>query len=136
MMILGLDLGLKRIGAAIADGEMIVSLDTIDSENRDEAVAQILKICREEQVDKIVLGISKNQADGKDEAEDMVRSFAMELNKNIDIPIAYIDETLTSQEAARILKDLKIDPKSAKYKQEIDRISAKLILEQYLNNHE
>lgn len=130
MQILSLDLGLKRIGAAIFDGQIVVSLETIDSENRDEALGQILKICREEQVERIILGLSKNESG---EAEDMVRSFALELNKNIDIPIEFIDESFTSKEAERILKDLKINPRSEKYKKEIDRISAKLILEQYLN---
>lgn len=128
--ILGLDLGLRRIGVAIAEGETIVSLETIESESREDALTQILKICREEQVERIILGLSKNDSS---EAEDMVRSFALELNKNIDIPIEFVDETLTSKEAERILCDLKIDPRSEKYKKEIDRISAKLILEQYLN---
>lgn len=128
--ILGLDLGLKRIGVAIAEGETIASLEIIDSGNREDAIQKILKICREQEINKIVLGLARN---GSDENEDMVRSFALELNKNIDLPIEYVDETLTSKEAERILKDLKINPRSEKYKQEIDRISAKLILEQYLN---
>lgn len=128
--ILGLDFGLRRIGVAIAEGETVASLATIESDNRDDALAQILKICREERVERIVLGLSKNDSG---EAEDMVRSFALELNKNIDIPIEYVDETLTSKEAERILKGSKINPRSKEYKKEIDRISAKLILEQYLN---
>jgi len=128
--ILGLDLGLRRIGAAVAEGETIASLETIETENREEALGLILKICREEEINKIVLGLSKN---GSDENEDMVRSFALELNKHIDLPIEYVDETLTSKEAERILKDIKVDPRSKDYKKEIDRISAKLILEQYLN---
>ena len=121
---------MRRIGVAIAEGDTVASLPTIESDNRDEALQAILKICREEQIDKIVLGLSKNDSG---EAEDMVRSFALELNKNIDVPIVYVDETLTSKEAERILKDMKVDPKSKEYKKEVDRISAKLILEQYLN---
>lgn len=144
--ILGLDFGLRRVGVAIAEGETVASLDTIESDNREDTMTQILKICREEQVAKIILGLSKNESGEadpsrvgelrRDEAEDMVRSFALELNKNIDIPIEFVDETLTSKEAERILQDLKIDPRSKDYKKEIDRISAKLILEQYLNNYE
>lgn len=128
--ILGLDLGLARIGVAIADGDIVASMETIETGNREEALNQILKICREQEITKIVLGLSKN---GSAENEDMVRSFALELNKLIDLPIEFVDETLTSKEAERILKDLKVDPRSKKYKQEIDRISAKLILEQHLN---
>jgi len=127
--ILGLDLGLRRIGVALSDGRVVASQETIVSENRDEAIQKILKICREENIEKIVLGLSQSA-----ENEDMVRSFALELNKNIDMPIEFVDETLTSKEAERILAARNIDPRSENYKQEIDRISAKLILEQYLNN--
>ena len=131
MKILGLDLGLRRIGVALSDGSTVASQDTIEYWSRDEAIQKILKIAREEQVEKIILGLSKNSSG---EAEDMVRSFALEINKLIPVPIEFVDETLTSKEAERVLADLKIDPRSDKYKKEIDRISAKLILEQYLNN--
>jgi len=127
--LLGLDLGLRRIGVALSDGEIVASQDTIRYYNRDEAIGKILGICRAEGVEKIILGLSKNKSS---EAEDMVRSFALEINKLMPVPIEFVDETLTSKEAERVLKGLKIDIFSEKYKQEIDRISAKLILEQYL----
>lgn len=127
--LIGLDLGLRRIGVALSDGQTVASQDTIKYWNRDEAIQNILKICREEQVEKIILGLPKSLSG---ESEDIVRSFALELNKLIPLPIEFVDETLTSKEAERILADLKIDIRSEKYKQEIDRISAKLILEQYL----
>lgn len=127
--LLGLDLGLRRIGVALSDGEVVASQDTIRYYNRDEAIGKILEICRVEGIEKIILGLSKNKSS---EAEDMVRSFALEINKLMPVPIEFVDETLTSKEAERVLKGLKIDIFSEKYKQEIDRISAKLILEQYL----
>jgi putative Holliday junction resolvase len=130
MRILSLDLGLRRIGVALSDGEVVASQDTIVYWSRDEAIQRILKICREEAIEKIILGLPKSQSG---QGEDVVRSFALELNKLIPVPIEFVDETLTSKEAERTLSDLKIDPRSEKYKCEIDRISAKLILEQYLN---
>lgn len=135
MKIVSLDLGLRRIGVALSDGNVVASQPIIDSYNREESIQKILKICREEQIEKIILGLpTSHPSVDKGEAEDMVRSFALELNKLIPIPIEFVDETLTSKEAERMLSELKIDPKSEKYKQEIDRISAKLILEQYINN--
>ena len=131
--ILALDLGLRRIGVAISEGNIVSGKETIETENRDNALNQILQICREENPKKIILGMPVSVSG---EGEDLVRSFALELNKFIDIPIEFVDETLTSKEAERILKGLKIDPRSPKYKKEIDRISAKLILEQYLNEHQ
>ncbi len=130
MNILSLDLGMRRIGVALSDGKTVASQETITYWSRDEAIGKISKIAREEMIEKIVLGLPKSQSG---ESEDVVRSFALELNKIIAIPIEFVDETLTSKEAERILKDLKINIRSEKYKQEIDRISAKLILEQYLS---
>ena len=130
MKLLSLDLGLRRIGVALADGETVASQETIKYWNREEAILKILKICREESVEKIILGLPKSISG---ESEDMVRSFAIEINKMVSLPIEFVDETLTSKEAERILSELKINYRSEKYKQEIDRISAKLILEQYLS---
>lgn len=130
MKLLSLDLGLRRIGVALADGETVASQETIKYWDREEAILKILKICREESVEKIILGLPKSNSG---ESEDMVRSFAIEINKMISLPIEFVDETLTSKEAERTLSELKINYRSEKYKQEVDRISAKLILEQYLN---
>lgn len=132
MKILSLDLGARRIGVAISDGQVVASQEIIRSDNRDQAIAEILRISREEHIEKIVIGLPGIPG----ESADMVRSFALELNKFIQIPIEFVDETLTSKEAARILSDLKINPRSEKYKEEIDRISAKLILEQYLQENQ
>lgn len=129
MKILGIDLGARRIGVALSDGEVVGSLPTIDAQNRNEALGKILEICREEQIEKIIIGLPKSESGA---AEDIVRSFTLELSKSSNIPIEYVDETLTSKEAERLLVHAELDPRSEKYKQEVDRISAKLILEQYL----
>lgn len=131
MKILSLDLGARRIGVAFSFSGVVSSLDTIVYFDREEAINKILEICRSHEIENIVLGMPI----GNVESEDLVRSFAIELNKMVNLPIDYEDETLTSKEAERILKEQKINIKSEKYKQEIDRISAKIILEQYLNSH-
>jgi len=134
MKILSLDFGARRIGVAIADGRIVASLPVIESKNREGALKNILKIIRDENIEKIVLGLPQTKLSSGG-SEDMIRSFAMEINRLSSIPVEFVDEPLTSKEAERILKDVKIDPKSEKYKQEIDRISAKLILEQYLRDN-
>jgi putative Holliday junction resolvase len=108
---------------------MVSSLETIVYLNREEAINKISEICRKFGIDRIVIGMPL----GNDNSEDVVRSFALELNKTVVLPIEYEDESLTSKEAERILKEKKIDPRSENYKQEVDRLSAKMILEQYLN---
>lgn len=129
MKILGLDLGEKRIGVAFSEDNMVSSLETIIYTNREEAISKIGEICRHLEIERMVIGMPI----GNVESEDVVRSFALELNKTVELPIEYTDESLTSKEAERILKDKKINPRSEEFKQEVDRISAKIILEQYLN---
>jgi len=132
MKIIALDLGLSRIGVAISDGTIVSSLETIKIYNRQDALQRVSEVCRNEQAEKIVLGMPKSD---NHESEDMVRSFAMELTKILSLPIEFVDETLTSKEAERLLAHSGLDPRSERYKKEVDRIAAKLILEQYLNEN-
>ena len=128
--ILGLDVGEKRIGVALAEGIFISSFGVIENASYQSVILEIAKICHLENIERIVIGVPKS----KDTFQvDKVHSFAMELAKSVNLPIEYVDETLTSKEAERMLKESKIDPKSKEYKQEIDKIAAKLILEQYVN---
>ena len=128
--ILGLDVGEKRIGVAIAEGSMVSAYSVVENSNYQDAILQIAKICHVENIEKIVMGVPRS----KDTFQiDKIHSFAIELAKSINLPIEYADETLTSKEAERILKNSKLDPKSESYKQEVDKIAAKLILEQYAN---
>ena len=128
MKILALDIGEKRIGVAFSDGVMVNSGETIVCRSLSEAISQVLSLVRTENIEKIVIGLPE----GNQQSEDKVRSFAMDLNKQIEIEIEFTNETLTSKEAERILKSSKMKPRSEKYRREVDRISAALILEQYL----
>lgn len=132
--ILGLDFGDKRIGAAIAEKNLIASYGIIDNENLQEAINEIGRICRAEQVDKIVVGLPRKHATQNTYQLDKIHLFAHELSKNLQIPIDFADETLTSKEAERMLAKTK-DKKSLSYKEEIDKLAAKLILEQYLGKN-
>lgn len=129
--ILGLDVGDVRIGLAIAEKNLVAPYGVIDNKNLQEAINEIGKICRTEQVEKIVIGLPKNKNTYQ---LDKVHLFAHELSKNLQIPINFVDETLTSKEAERILEKNK-GQKTQKYKEEIDKIAAQLILEQYLEKN-
>ena len=128
--LLGLDIGQQRIGVALAEGKTITTFGVVQNTGLKETIQRIREICRQEQIEKIIIGIPKNQDTFQ---ADQIHKFALELAKNLPMEIDYIDETLTSKEASRILENVKIDPRSEKYRQEIDRLSAKMILEQYLN---
>lgn len=129
--ILCLDIGQKRIGLAVRKDDLIISLPVIYNFDNVKTITQISQVCRENAIKKIIIGIPKNKNSLQ---MDKIHTFAIEITKNLNLPIDYIDESFTSKEAERILQNSSLDVKSEKYKEEVDTISAKLILEQYLNN--
>lgn len=128
--ILGLDFGQKRIGVAIAQEKIVVPYCVVENTNLDAAIHEIGRICHKENITKIIIGLPKSENNIQ---ADIVHKFAMELAKILNIEIDFVDETLTSREAERQLKNSRLDPKSKTYKEEIDKLSAKYILEQYLS---
>ncbi len=132
MNILALDVGQKRIGMAMAIDKTVTTLGVVDSSDLANAIQKIGKICREQQTGKIIVGLPEHRQTFQ---ADKIRKFALELAKNLAISVDFVDETLTSKEAERILINSSLDPKSKKFKEEVDKLSAKMILEQYLNNN-
>lgn len=128
MKLLGLDVGQKRIGVALSEDKIVSTYSIIAAENLENAIAEVSRIVRAENIDKIIIGIPKNNNTLQ---ADKIHLFAMELTKILSVQVEYVDESFTSVEAERTIQ--KLDPKSSKYKEEVDKISAKLILEQYLN---
>lgn len=130
MRILGLDVGQKRIGLAIGDDMMVASSGIIENRNLADSIREIGQICRQEKIEKIIVGLPKHH---RTLQADKIRKFALELTKNLAVQVNFVDETLSSKEAERILAKTGLDPKSKKYKEEVDKLAAKMILEQYLN---
>jgi putative Holliday junction resolvase len=130
MKILGLDVGQRRIGVAKASDGTVASFGIVESANLSEAIQKIGQICRQEQIEKIVVGLPRYRHTLQ---ADKIHKFALELAKNLAMAVEFVDETLTSKEAERLLAESGLNPKSKKFKEEVDKLSAKMILEQYLN---
>ncbi len=128
--ILCLDIGQKRIGCACKKDNVIIGLPVIYNFDNIKTITQIGQVCREHAIEKIIIGLPKNKNTLQ---TDKIHTFAMEIAKKLNLPIDYVDESFTSKEAERILQNSNLDEKSEKYKEEVDTISAKLILEQYLS---
>lgn len=131
--ILGLDIGTKRIGAAISDplGISAQPLKMIPRKPEKDSINEIKKICEEYSVSLIIAGLPKNM-DGTlgFQAEDVLSYLELIKNK-ISIKIKLEDERLTSKIAEKALVEQKKKP--SRKKELIDISSAILILQQYLN---
>ena len=128
---LGIDYGTKRIGLAVNMAilaEPLLVLDNQVDKNQliasDEVLSKVVKICQERKIDKIVLGLSEAEMALK------IQSFAELLREKTSLPVIMVDETLSSYEVGRRMKEAKFPLK--KRQGPIDHYSAALILEDFL----
>jgi len=123
MALLGIDFGLKKIGLALVQGDLIQVLGAI--RNSSQAVAEIGEVCRKNEVEKIIVGFPPNQS-----LSSKIKKFAHKLSSEIGLPVEFQDETLTSREA--VAKMIKEGIKRKKRKKLEDAVAAACILREYL----
>ena len=123
MRILGIDFGEKKLGLALSEGELARPLGVLNQENFE---SKIPKICHDHEVGKIVIGLSEGAM-----AEE-TKAFGQIVGEVTNLPVAYWEETLTSQEALR--KMIEAGKSRTKRQREEHAIAAALILQAYLDN--
>jgi putative Holliday junction resolvase len=131
---LAIDLGTKRIGLAISDPLNIFAtgLDTISRMPEENAINDIVSLCSNYKVKRIIIGLPKNMNGTEGFQSDDVKTFTEKLKSYVNIDITLQDERLTSVLAQRILHEQNISP--SKHKGLIDKKAAELILQQYLDS--
>jgi putative Holliday junction resolvase len=133
MRILGVDYGLKRIGLALSDedGTIAQPLETIDGGRAAIVTRELLRLCQQRNVGKIVVGVPL-RLDGT--ASDQTRrtlEFIAQLRQATTIPVAQWDERLTSVQAERAL--LGANVRRSERRQKIDKLAAQIMLQSYLD---
>lgn len=119
--ILGIDWGSKRVGFAVSSPDIDFVFPR-DIEKNINSKEQIKKLIESENIVGIVLGLPLH-ADGSDsDTTRMVREFAENLEKEVSVPIIFMEENLTSVEASE-------KAKTKNQKANLDSESAVIILE-------
>ncbi len=133
MKILGIDLGEKRIGLALSDALGITAqgIDTIQVKSPAEICDKLMKVIREKKVEKLVFGLPRNMNGTLGPQALKVQQCADQLKELSQLPIDFEDERLSTATAEQIL--LLADQSRAKRKKVIDRLSAVIILQSYLD---
>ena len=133
MRVLGLDLGSVTCGVAVSDPLKIVarSVETIrfPAEENDIAVDRIKQLCKELDVDTIVLGLPKHMDIGI--RAQIALEFKDKLEDALNIKVVMVDERLTTVAANKVL--LSADVSRKKRKKVIDQMAAVKILQGYLD---
>lgn len=130
-MYLGIDFGQKRIGLAISDqdGRIASPYQTLIRKSDKQVISEIKEVVDHLKISKIILGLPTNSQSSK-----RIKSFAQKLEKELQIPLNFYDESLTTRQAENMIRyqGNKISRKKQKSGVK-DRIAAALILQSYLN---
>lgn len=131
--ILGIDYGKKRTGLAVSDplGIFASALETVPTAN---IINYLKKYTSQNKVERFVVGYPMNLNGSPAECTPFVEAFVKVLKKNFpSIPITLEDERFTSQLAMRAMIDGGMKRSERRIKGSVDRISAAIILQSWLD---
>ncbi len=131
--VLAIDFGLKRSGLAISDETQMFAfgLKTIDSKTLDQEIAALVS---KEYLTDIVIGLPKRLNDEDTHITQNVRMLKEVLEKRYPhIQVHLEDERFTSSLAANVLHIAGASKKQKKDKGLIDKVSATIILQSFLD---
>lgn len=140
MRVLGVDVGLRRIGLALSDptGLLATPWKTIDASGDPVMDAERIAAAIEhleggaEDVAAVVLGHPRRLDGSATELTPHVEALAASLRSRLQIPVVLQDERLTSHEADALLSTREKDWRKRKPK--LDQTAAAILLQDYLDS--
>jgi len=132
--ILGVDFGDTRTGLAVSDvGRFLASgIGYVSPGGLEKTAIRVAVVARESRVGAVVVGLPRNMDGSEGHRADRCREFALRLSELLgDVPVAMIDERLTTVSASRYLNET--NTRGQKRKGVIDTLSAEIILQNTLD---
>lgn len=129
---LALDIGRKKTGIAVTDTSRIIAsaLETVPTHNLEE---YLLKYCTENEVEKFIVGMPVQMDNTPSESVKYIEPVLNRLKKVFkEMEFILADERFTSKMAFQTMIDVGIKKEKRKDKTTVDKISATLILQSYL----
>ena len=135
--LLGLDLGSKRIGVAICDDHQSIAtpFETIDKISNKQFISELKLIIKENNIEGLIVGNPINMDGSLGPSSQSIKDVCKNIVKNIDIPLCFWDERLSTVGAFNLSSELDINV--SKKVQNIDKNAAAFILQgaiDYLKN--
>lgn len=135
MKVMSIDYGDVRTGVALSDTRGILASPycVINQSYQPKLVDEIVKIIKENKVDKIVIGLPRNMDGSYGYRCDECKDLGNALLEKINIEVVYEDERLTTVMAHNILSENNVRGK--KRKETVDAVSAVMILQSHLDKN-
>ena len=131
--LMGIDFGRRRTGLAVSDPLRIfaAALDTVDTA---KLIDYLKNYTEKETIERFVVGYPVNMDGTPSEAQADVDAFLKTLAKAFpDVPVSLEDERFTSVLAHRAMIDGGMKASARRDKKSVDRISAAIILQRYMD---
>lgn len=128
--LLALDIGGKRVGYAITDADHTVAFPRgmMLACPQETFFAELRKVILEESVEKIIIGLPLGQDNEVGDSAMKIRKIGEKIAKEFRVPVEYVDETNSTNEALS-----KIPFRKDRRKKGVpDAIAAQIIMERYL----
>ena len=131
--LLGVDFGDVRTGLAESDVSRLLAsgVGYISPGGIEKTAAAVADYVKEHRISAVVVGLPVNMNGTEGPRAERVKKFVGLLEKQISVPVATLDERLSTKEASRYLNET--NTRGAKRKQIIDTLSAQIILQAALD---
>lgn len=134
--LLGFDYGSKRIGVAVGQEltRSAQALRTLHNTSSGPDWPAISELIQEWQPELLVVGLPHNMDDSPHPLAERTLDFGKQLEQRYNLPVAWIDEKLSSVEAEERLAQSGKSRSSKRSKENIDKLAAEIILQTWLNS--
>ena len=130
--LIGFDFGSRRIGVAVGETTTRIAstLGSIEAEANEARFEAIGRIVAEWHPAGFVVGRPRHSDGSEHAVARLAEKFGRRLEARYNVPVMYVDETLTSAEAEASLRHTRTRAGS---KSDVDALAAALILQSYLD---
>ena len=131
--VLGIDFGVKRVGAAISDPRRSIATPLEVYERRDpvQDARHYRKLVEEDEVDRIVIGLPVHTSGREGESAAKARAWGAWLAEATGLTVVYYDERYTTVLADDLL--IEVGFSRQKRKGMRDMLAARILLQNYLD---
>lgn len=131
--LLGVDFGDTRTGLAVSDPSRLLAsgIGTLRPGGMEKTAEAVAKVAAEQGAAAVVVGLPKNMDGTEGFRAERCREFGEKLAALTGLPVAMLDERLTTVSASRYLNET--NTRGAARKDVIDTLSAQIILQNALD---
>lgn len=132
MSVLGLDLGEKRVGVALAEPPSYVAVPScvLPARPQNELISALRHLVKEHRVKHLVVGLPVELSGREGEAARTYRRLGRVIAKELNCSLSFVDERFSSKEAERAL--LASNRRRTARRNLRDALAATLILDTHL----